>query len=85
MSLTITLVKMINKEVLPEIEDHIDELMEIVASKDATDEDKEALRETQELHAEFKELLEDLENGDLEEDEIQELIDGIKEMQELED
>ncbi|MDH5464598.1 MAG: hypothetical protein OEW60_03155 [Thiovulaceae bacterium] len=85
MSSTMTLLKMIQKEVLPEIEEHMDELMQIVASNQVTDEDKEALKETQELQQEFKELLEELEAGDLEEDEVLELIEGIKEMRAIED
>ncbi len=80
MSKVLKLVKMIQKEVLPEIEEHMDELFEIVASKSVSEEDKEELKETQSLHKEFKELLEELENGDLEEEEIDELIVELETM-----
>lgn len=84
MSTTLKLVKLIQKEVLPEIEDHMDEMFEIVASKDVTEEDKTELRETQELHQEFKTLLEELEAGELDEEEVLELIEEIQAMRNME-
>ena len=83
MSAALKLVKMIQKEVLPEIEEHMDEMFEIVASKDVTEEDKEELKHTQELQQEFKGLLEDLEEGELDEEEILEMIEEIETMRSI--
>lgn len=85
MSKVLKLVKMIQKEVLPEIEEHMDELCEIVASKEVTEEDKEELKETQALHKEFKELLEELENDELDNEEIDELMVELEAMRSIEE
>lgn len=85
MSSVLKLVKMIQKEVLPDIEEHMDEMCEIVADKNATEEDKDELRATQELKKEFEELLEDLQEGELNEEEILECIAEIEEMRKIED
>ena len=71
---------MIQKEVLPDIEDHMDEMFAIVADKNATEEDKEELKETQKLHQDFKDIVKELEENELEEDEILEWIEAIEEM-----
>lgn len=80
MAAALDLVKLIQKEVLPEIEDAMDELFEIVASKKETQEDKDELKETQELQAYFKGVLEELEAGEMEEEECLEFIEEINAM-----
>lgn len=83
MSSALKLLKMIQQEVLPEIEEHMDELFAIVADKNASNEDKEELKETQALHQDFKEILKELEENELEEDEIVEWIAAIEEMRNI--
>ena len=85
MSSSLKLLKMIQKEVLPDIEEHMDEMFALVADKNASDDDKEELKETQKLHQDFKEILKELEDGDLEEDEILEWIEAIEEMRDFEE
>ncbi|KIM10839.1 MAG: hypothetical protein KU37_08940 [Sulfuricurvum sp. PC08-66] len=85
MSAKLTLVKLIQKEVLPEIEEYMDELFEIVASKEVTQEDKAELVEIQELHQEFKQMLVDLEADEIDEEECLEIIEEIKEMRSVND
>ena len=85
MSSALKLLKMIQKEVIPEIEEHMDELFALVAEKDCSNEDKEDLKETQQLHEDFKEILKELEDGELEDDEIEEWIIAIQEMRNIED
>jgi thioester reductase-like protein len=80
MSSALKLLKMIQKEVLPDIEEHMDEMFAVVADKNSTQEDKDELKETQQLHQDFKQILQELEENELEEDEILEWIEAIEEM-----
>ncbi|RXJ82852.1 hypothetical protein [Arcobacter cloacae] len=79
--------KLIKDEVLVEIEDYIDELFEIVASKKEDENTKEELSQMQEMKKDFEEMLTDLQNGEIDEDECKEIIDEINEMrrEDLED
>lgn len=73
--------ELVREELLPEVEEVLDELFELVANnKKATMDDKEEYKELQELHAEFKAILDDIEKGELEEEEAVELIDEIRAM-----
>jgi len=75
------LTKLIEEDVLPEIEDFIDDLFEQIAdNKEATVEDKEELKEIQTLRSDFKEMLEDIQSGDVDEEEAIEIIEEINEM-----
>ena len=79
--------KLIKDEVLVEIEDYIDELFEIIASKKEDENTKEELIQMQEMKKDFEEMLTDLQNGEIDEDECKEIIDEINEMrrEDLED
>lgn len=77
--------ELVKEELLPEVEEVLDELFELVANnKKATMDDKEEYKELQELHAEFKAILADIEKGELEEEEAIELIDEIQAMRNAE-
>ena len=71
---------LIKNEVLVEIEDYIDELFEIIASKKEDDDTKEELSQMQEMKKDFEELLNDLEAGEIDDDEAQEIYDEIVDM-----
>lgn len=75
-----TLKKLLEEDVLPEIEDAIDDLFELVADKKETDEDREELEELREVYKEFQDLLADVEDGDITEEEAEDLIVEINEM-----
>lgn len=79
--------KLIKDEVLLEIEDYIDELFEIVASKKEDENTKEELIQMQEMKKDFEEMLTDLQNGEIDDEECKEIIDEINEMrrEDLED
>ena len=79
--------KLIKDEVLVEIEDYIDELFEIIASKKEDENTKEELSQMQEMKKDFEEMLFDLQNGEIDEEECKEIIDEINEMrrEDLED
>ena len=76
---------LIEDEVIPEIEESIDYLFELVDAKKATAEDKEELKETQDLLKAFRQILTDLENNDIDEEECSELIEEINEMRNYEE
>ena len=68
-------------EVIPDVEEAIDELFEIVAdAKNADDEAKAEYAELQELRAAFTELLNDLVEGDVSEEECAEIYEELEEM-----
>ncbi|CAM3576597.1 hypothetical protein [Arcobacter aquimarinus] len=79
--------KLIKDEVLLEIEDYIDELFEIIASKKEDENTKEELIQMQEMKKDFEEMLTDLQNGEIDDEECKEIIDEINEMrrEDLED
>jgi len=78
------LTKLIEDDVLPEIEDYVDDLFEQIAdNKEATVEDKAELKEIQTLKSDFKEMLEDIQSGDVDEEEAIEIIEEINEMRKV--
>ena len=81
MTKTEELIDLLNNDIIPEIEDVIDGLFELINdAKTATDEVKQELAELQELKTEFKVMLEEAMTGELEEDEAAEIIAEIEEM-----
>ena len=81
MTKTETLIDLLNNDIIPEIEDIIDSLFELINdAKTATSEVKQELQELQELKTEFKVMLEEAQTGELEEDEAEEILAEIEEM-----
>ncbi|GAB1465876.1 hypothetical protein MASR2M54_13760 [Aliarcobacter cryaerophilus] len=80
MSIQKELKEIINNEVLVEIEDHIDDIFEIIAAKKDIPELKEELENMQEMKKDFEELLKDLEAGEIDDEEAQEIYDEIVDM-----
>ncbi|MFY9081722.1 hypothetical protein OU980_06710, partial [Aliarcobacter butzleri] len=72
--------KLIKDEVLIEIEDYIDDLFEIIASKKDDENVKEELKHMQEMKKDFEDMLEDLGNNEIDDEECKEIIEEIKEM-----
>jgi len=72
--------KLIKNDVLIEIEDYIDELFQTIASKKEDERTKEELSQMQEMRDDFKEILKDIDNDDMDEEEAQEIYDEIIEM-----
>jgi cell shape-determining protein MreC len=74
---------LIESELIPDVEDHIDELFEGIASaKDATPEERSDLEELQALRDEYKELLKELQSGDIDEEEAEQLYTELTAMRE---
>ncbi len=86
MTKTEELIDLLNNDIIPEIEDVIDSLFEVINdSKTASDEVKQELSELQELKTEFKVMLEEAQSGELEEDEAEEILAEIEEMRSAEE
>ena len=80
MSIQKELEKLIKDEVLIEIEDYIDDLFEIIASKKDDENVKEELKHMQDMKKDFEDMLEDLGNNEIDDEECKEIIEEIKEM-----
>lgn len=72
---------LIQNELIPDVEDHVDELFEGIASaKDATADERTQLEDMQALRDEYKELLKELKNGDIDEEEAEQLYTELTAM-----
>lgn len=72
---------LIQNELIPDVEDHVDELFEGIASaKDATTEERNQLEDMQALRDEYKELLKELQSGDIDEEEAEQLYTELTAM-----
>lgn len=80
MSIQKELEDLIKNEVLIEIEDYIDELFEIIASKKEDENTKEELKDMQEMKKDFEDMLVDLSNGELDDEECKEIMEEIHDM-----
>jgi cell shape-determining protein MreC len=77
---------LIQNELIPDVEEHIDELFEGIASaKDATVEERADLEDMQALRDEYKELLRELTSGEIDEEEAEQLYTELTSMRENED
>ncbi len=75
------LLTLLEKEVVPEIEEHLDSLFaQIAAEKNASAGIKMESKDIQELLSEFRALVEDLKAGELDADECVELYEEISSM-----
>ncbi len=79
------LYKLLEEEVIADVEDHIDYLYDLIAKKKATQEDTDDLKEAQMILKEFKETLVEINNGDMSESECLELIEELEQMRSLEE
>ncbi|ADG92712.1 MULTISPECIES: hypothetical protein [Arcobacter] len=79
------LLNLVHNEVIPDVEDYLDELFELVASKKSDDKTKEEIKYMQEMRKEFQDLIDDLEAGEIDDEEAQEIIDEIIDMKSLEE
>lgn len=80
MSIQKELEELIKNEVLVEIEDYIDDIFEIIAEKKETPELKEELVHMQDMKKDFEEILKELEDGQIDDEEAQEIYDEIVDM-----
>ena len=77
---------LLREEIIPEIEEYLDDLFEKIAGeKKATDEDKSQYEELRELRDNFSEMLKDVESGEMDEEECEELIEELEAMRDLDE
>ena len=72
--------ELINNTVIPEINDYIDDLFEVIASKKDTPEIKEELQHIQEMKTDFLAMLQELKDDEIDDEECDEIIADIKDM-----
>ena len=80
MSQAKVLIKLLEKEILPELNDYIDDLFKIIASKKDTPEIKEELQAIQEMKSDFLAMLDEAKNNELDEEECEAIIAEIQQM-----
>ena len=80
-----TLKNMLVDEVIPEVEDYMDDIFELIATKKATPEDEAELDEVRDMRDEFKEMLTEIDNDEIDEDECAEIISELNAMRIVEE
>lgn len=74
---------LIQNELIPDVEEHIDDIFESIASqKDATIEERAQLEDMQALRDEYKDLLGEINSGDIDEEEAEQLYTELTSMRE---
>jgi polyhydroxyalkanoate synthesis regulator phasin len=82
MSYTQKLEELLTKQVIPDIDDALDEIFEQIADeKNANDEQKEEIEELREFKSDLKDLLDDIKSGEIEDEESKEIYNDILEAQ----
>lgn len=77
---------LIQNELIPDVEEHIDDLFEGIASaKEATVQERAELEDIQALRDEYKELLKELNSGEIDEEEAEQLYTELTSMREGDD
>jgi len=75
------LIKILNEDIIPEIDNIIDEMCESIAdNKNASDDDKAEFKEAQAMKREFKEMAFEAETGEMDEEECAENLAECKEI-----
>ena len=86
MSYAEQLKELITKSVIPDIDERLDEIFEEISdSKEESADAKDEIEELRDFKADLQDVLEDIANGDIEEDECKELIDDILDAQKGDD
>jgi len=71
----------LNQEIIPDLEEAIDEMFSMIEkAKMASIADKEELQDLQEMHAECKDIVSEIEAGEMPESEAQEILKEFIEM-----
>jgi len=86
MSYTQKLEELLTKQVIPDIDDALDEIFEQIADeKNANDEQKEEIEELREFKSDLKDVLDDIMSGEIEDNECEEIYNDIISAQQSED
>ena len=74
------LIKLLENEVIIDIQEYIDILFSKIASKNYLDEDEKNLYDMQEMLAEFTQMLNEAKKSELEDEECEQIIEEIRQM-----
>jgi hypothetical protein len=75
---------LLNSEVIPDLEETIDELFyTIEKAKMASNDDKEELQELQEMHSECKDIVAEIDANNMPEDEAEEILKELLEIKSI--
>ena len=75
----------LTQEIIPDLEEAIDEIFAFIEkSKMASIADKEELKELQEMHSECKDIVSEIESGEMEEKEAKEILNELVDMKSVE-
>lgn len=86
MSYTQKLEELVSKQVIPDIDDALDEIFEKIADeKNANDEQKEEIEELREFKSDLKDLLDEIASGEIEDEECEEIYKDILAAQQSEE
>ena len=72
--------KLLKEDVLPELEENVDELLDVVEGKKSTKEDKDELKYMEDIKLYFDEVILDIENNNLKDEEAIEILEVLEEM-----
>ena len=73
--------ELLEKEIMPDLEEVIDSIFQTIErEKTISLGEREELEELQEMHKECREILIEIESGEMDEDEAQELLDELIEI-----
>ena len=71
----------LTQEIIPDLEEAIDEMIAFIEkAKMASIADKEELKDLQEMHAECKDIVSEIESGEMEEKEAEEILNELVDM-----
>ena len=74
--------ELIKFTVIPDIDERLDEIFEEIAgNKEATQDAQEEIEELREFKADLQDVLDEIQSGEIEEDECEEIINDILEAQ----
>jgi len=86
MTITEKLKSLLIAEVIPDLEEAIDEIFSIIEkAKMASLSDKEELQELQEILSECKGIIVDIDTGEMEDDEASDIFDELMELKTIEE
>ncbi len=75
----------LTQEIIPDLEEAIDEIFAFIEkSKMASIADKEELKELQEMHSECKDIVSEIESGEMSEEEAEDILNELVDMKSVE-
>ena len=84
MKTTEKLKNLLTSEIIPDLEEAIDELFSMIEkAKMASIADKEELQELQEMHSECKDIVSEIDSNDMPEDEAEEILKELIEVKSI--